>query len=143
VPGLEELCFPDLYNTLVDPNVSDPESRNLSQAQPGAVCQNQHRIQTAGAEGSAGRRERERRLKELADLLMAEYMRSPLSPAYLPHQLPIQSGNDDRWIFALECLCDDSAHADPRKVQFESRSFLRPSLNQNCERPLSSIRLFL
>ena len=63
VPGLEEFRFPDLDHSLVDPNVSDPESRNLSQAQPGAVCQHQHRMQAAGTERCARRRECERSLK--------------------------------------------------------------------------------
>jgi hypothetical protein len=114
VSGLEELCFPDLYYSLFDPNVTDRESRNLSQAQPGAVRENQDRMQTVGTEGSTRGWKCERGLKQLPDLLRAEYVRSPLSTAYLPHELPIQSWHDHRWIFALESPRHDSAYLDPR-----------------------------
>jgi hypothetical protein len=143
VPGLEEFRFPDLDHSLVEPNVSDPESRNLSQAQPGAVCQNQHRMQTVGTEGSTRGWKCDRGLKQLPDLRRAEYVRLPLSAAYLPHELVVQSGHDHRWIFALESPRHDSAYLDPRQVQFESGSVLCPSLNENGERLLSGIRLLL
>ena len=54
-------------------------------------------------------------------------MRAPLSPAYLPHELPVQSGHDHRWIFALPSTRYDSANLDPRGLNINYELMVRLS----------------
>ena len=66
---LEELSLTNLQHTLVEPEVSELEPRDLAYPQPDAVAKDEHGVERRGTKRSVGRRELAGRAKQAPDLI--------------------------------------------------------------------------